>query len=300
MILRRHNRILVFGLTGRQATFWAGKMIAYGAPIVGGVNPRKPGIQHLGLPVWASAKDASANCEFDTALLFVPTTAALSATVDALEAGAKVVICLTEHVPVRDVMKMVAMANRCHACLIGPNTAGLVTPGETFAGIMPAFNAQVFRPGEVGVVSRSGSLGTLVCLNLVQSGLGISAFCGVGGDPIIGTTSRQALAVMAVDRKTKAIVLCGEIGGSAEEEAAEYAATISKPVVAFVAGRSAPVGKRMGHAGAIVSGRTGTFASKVRALERNGVAVAHLPSAIPDLVADALQIRPQSRSGPET
>ncbi|MEM7238310.1 MAG: succinyl-CoA synthetase subunit alpha, partial [Pseudomonadota bacterium] len=166
--------------------------------------------------------------------------------------------------------------------------AGLVTPGETFAGIMPAFNQRVFQPGDVGVISRSGSLGTLVCLNLVQTGLGQSAFYGVGGDPMIGTTTREALEFLDADDRTKAVIICGEIGGTAEEEAADYARTMSKPVVAFIAGRASPPGKKMGHAGAIVAGGKGDYASKRSALEAAGVAVADLPSQTADLVADAL------------
>ncbi len=216
--------------------------------------------------------------------MFIPPMAAKAACIDACEAGAAMVICLTEHIPQQDVMEMHAAARASGTRIVGPNTAGLVTPGEAFAGIMPAFNARVFQPGDVGVISRSGSLGTLLALNLVQAGKGISAFLGVGGDPLIGTTTREALEALDADQKTRAVVICGEIGGSAEEEAADYAKGMSKPVVAFIAGRASPPGKKMGHAGAIVAGGKGDYASKRRALEAAGVAVADVPSEAPRLI----------------
>jgi len=262
MILRKQHRVLVFGITGKQGTFWGAEMLKYGTRVVGGVNPRKAGQVHLGVPIYASASQAAQDMEFDTALFFVPPAACKQATIDACEAGTKVVICLTEHIPVQDVMEMVAIARLNGTQIIGPNTAGMVTPGEAFAGIMPGFNEKVFKEGSIGVISRSGSLGTLVCLNLVQRGFGQSAFYGIGGDPIIGTNTREALKHLNEDPKTKAIVICGEIGGSAEEEAADYTVTISKPVVAFIAGKSSPKGKKMGHAGAIVSGNSGSYKAK--------------------------------------
>ena len=284
MILRRHHTILVQGITGKQGTFWTDQMQKYGADVVGGVNPRKAGTMHLGVPVHKSAKAAAGRGRIDVALMFVPPMMAKDATIDGCEAGARLIVCLAEHIPAQDVMEMHAAAKASGARLVGPNTAGLVTPGETFAGIMPAFNPKVFKPGEVGVISRSGSLGTSVCLMLTQNGMGQSAFYGVGGDAIIGTTSREALELLDADEKTRAVVICGEIGGNAEEDAAEYASTMKKPVVAFIAGRSSPPGKKMGHAGAIVSGRKGDYGSKRSALERASVAVADLPSQIPNLL----------------
>ncbi|MEM7669807.1 MAG: CoA-binding protein, partial [Pseudomonadota bacterium] len=282
MILRDHHRILVQGITGKQGTFWTDEMIRFGANVMGGVNPRKAGTEHLGRPVYGTATEATGS--FDVALMFIPPMAAKAAAVDACEAGAKLLVCLTEHIPAHDVMEMHAAARANGTRIVGPNTAGLVTPGETFAGIMPAFNQRVFQPGDVGVISRSGSLGTLVCLNLVQKGLGQSAFYGVGGDPMIGTTTREALEFLDADDRTKAVIICGEIGGTAEEEAADYARMMSKPVVAFIAGRASPPGKKMGHAGAIVAGGKGDYASKRSALEAAGVAVADLPSQTADLV----------------
>ena len=288
MILRKHHRILVFGITGKQGSFWSKAMIDYGARVVGGVNPRKPGITHLGVRVFASACDASSEIDCDVALLFVPPPAVKSAILDACAAGIRTIICLAEHIPLHDVMLSLAFARGHGARVFGPNTAGLVTPGETFAGIMPAFNSRVFRPGRVGVISRSGSLGTLVCLELTANGLGQSAFLGVGGDSVIGTSTAEALRLLDEDDGTDAVVICGEIGGSAEEEAAGYAAQMRKPVAAFVAGSSAPPGRKMGHAGAIVTGSSGGYAAKRKALERAGVVVADIPSQIPRIIADAL------------
>ena len=285
MIPRAEHRILVFGMTGKQGSFWTQAMIEYGARVVGGVNPRKSGQRHLGLPVFASAAAARKQAEFDIALMFVPPLVAGQACIEACEAGAKVVICLAEHIPARDVVDMLAVARHCGTCVFGPNTAGLVTPGETFAGIMPAFNGKLFRPGRVGVISRSGSLGTLICLNLAQAGFGQSAFIGVGGDPIIGTTICEALELLSCDDRTDSVVICGEIGGAAEEEAADYATGMAKPVVAYIAGRHAPENRRMGHAGAIVAGGRGGYSGKRRAFEQAGVAVADLPSAVPELLS---------------
>ncbi|WP_026379234.1 succinate--CoA ligase subunit alpha [Afifella pfennigii] len=287
MILRKHHKILVQGMTGKQGTFWTEAMIDYGADVVAGVNPRKAGTEHLGRPVFASAREAAAAEPFDVALMFVPPMGARAAAIDACEAGARLIVCLTEHIPSHDVMEMHAAAKASGARIVGPNTAGLVTPGESFAGIMPAFNERVFKPGRVGVISRSGSLGTLLCLNLVQAGMGVSVFYGVGGDPMIGTTPREALQFLDEDEGTDAVVICGEIGGSAEEEAAEYASGMAKPVAAFIAGRASPPGKKMGHAGAIVSGGKGDYASKRRALEAAGVAVADVPSETPGLLKAA-------------
>ncbi len=289
MIPRKHHKILVQGITGKQGSFWSQAMMDYGSTVIGGVNPKKAGTQHLGVPVFATARDAAKTAPFDISVMFIPPMMAKSAAIDACEAGAKMLVCLTEHIPSHDVMEMHAAAALNGTQIVGPNTAGLVTPGECFVGIMPAFNDRVFRPGRVGVISRSGSLGTLVALNLTQEGLGQSVFYGVGGDPMIGTTSADAIKVLDADPGTDAIVLCGEIGGSAEEEAAAYAKTMKKPVVAFIAGRQSPPGKKMGHAGAIVAGGKGDYASKRAALEAAGVAVADTPSAIPGLLKERLK-----------
>ena len=287
MIVRATDRVLVQGMTGRQGTFWTDKMIASGANVIGGVNPKKGGSEHLGLPVFASAGEIAGG--FDVAVMFIPPLGARAAALDAIAAGARLLVVLTEHIPVQDVMVVLAAAREAGTRVIGPNTAGLVTPGECFIGIMPGFNDSIFRPGRIGVVSRSGSLGTLLCLNLVRAGFGESAFIGVGGDAILGTTSRDALEAFEADPGTDAVVLVGEIGGTAEEDAARYAATMSKPVVAFVAGAAAPPGKRMGHAGAIVMGERGTYRSKRDALEGAGVTVIELPSQVGEAVRAALE-----------
>jgi len=285
MIVRKQERVLIQGITGRQGTFWAEQMRDYGTTLIGGVNPMKAGTVHLDLPVWGSAVEASEDlagmdASIDVSILFIPPFGVKAAALDALEAGVKKLIILTEHVPVQDTMYVLAAAEDVGVQVLGPNTAGAVTPGECFAGFMPAFNERVFRPGKIGVISRSGSLGTLVCLNLVQAGLGISAFVGIGGDPIIGTTTGDALRFLDQDERTEAVALVGEIGGTMEEDAAEYAATMKKPVAAFIAGSASPPGKKMGHAGAIVLGDRGSYASKKSALEAAGVTVSPTPAGI--------------------
>jgi succinyl-CoA synthetase alpha subunit len=292
MIVRGHETVLVMGITGKQGTFWAEKMQAYGTRIVGGVNPKRAGEQHLGLPVGARAADAAKEAKVDCAVMFIPPFGAKAAALDAIAAGIGKIVCLTEHIPVHDTMYMLAAARERGTRVLGPNTAGLVTTGECFVGFMPAFNERVFKPGPVGVVSRSGSLGTLVCLNLVQAGLGISAFVGIGGDPIIGTTTRDALVALDEDPRTQAIALVGEIGGAMEEEAAEYARTMRKPVAAFIAGAASPPGKKMGHAGAIVMGDKGSYAAKKTALEAAGVTVFATPNGVPAALAARLGKEP--------
>ena len=280
MIVRGDQRVLVQGITGRQGTYWTERMQAYGTRIVAGVSPKKAGTLHCGVPVYASAREAMGEAGFDVSILFIPPLGVKAAACDAIEAGCTRLVVPTEHVPVQDVMELLAMARAKGAAVVGPNTAGLVTPGACFVGFMPAFESDIFRPGRVGVISRSGSLGTLVCLNLVQAGFGQSAFIGIGGDPIIGTTTRDALQVLDADDGTDAVVIVGEIGGTMEEDAAERAQAMTKPVVAFIAGSAAPPGKKMGHAGAIVMGDRGTYAAKRTALEAAGVAVLDTPSEV--------------------
>lgn len=288
MIVRKEEKVLVQGITGKQGTFWTERMQEYGTRIVGGVNPKKAGTQHCGVPVFASAKDAAAEAGCDATVLFIPPLGVKAAAIDAIEAGIKKLVILTEHIPVQDVMYFLAAARANGAQVAGPNTAGIVTPGECFVGFMPAFEADIFKPGNVGVISRSGSLGTLICLNLVQAGFGESAFVGIGGDPIIGTTTRDALECLDQDPKTEAVVMVGEIGGAMEEAAAEYAAGMSKPVMSFIAGQASPPGKKMGHAGAIVMGDKGTYASKKSALESAGVRVLSTPSEVGPAMKEAL------------
>ena len=288
MIVRRNQPVLVQGITGRQGRFWTARMRDYGTAVVGGVNPNKAGTTQDGLPVFASAAAARRAVDFEVAVMFVPPMAARAAALDACAAGARLLVVLTEFIPIQDVMAIHAAARHHGTQVVGPNTAGLVTPGECFVGIMPGFSDNIFRPGRIGVVSRSGSLGTLICLNLVQAGYGQSAFVGVGGDPIPGVTFRDALEAFEHDPGTDAVVVVGEIGGDMEERAAEFAATMAKPVVAFIAGRSAPPGKRMGHAGAIVMGGRGGWDSKAEALADAGVRVLEVPAQVGPALAAAL------------
>ncbi len=288
-IVRRTERVLVQVITGGQGTFWAEKMIAAGTRVIGGVNPKRPGSVHLGLPVFGSAAAAMANEPVDIALMFIPPMRAKDAAIDAIEAGARGLVILTEHIPSHDVLDIFAHARSRGTLIVGPNTAGLVTPGEAFVGIMPGDNPNIFRPGRIGVISRSGSLGTLICLNLTRAGYGQSSFIGIGGDPMIGTTTLDALRALDGDDRTDAVVMVGEIGGAMEEAAAAYAATMHKPVVAFIAGRAAPPNKRMGHAGAIVSGDAGSYQGKRAVLERARVQVADTPREIVELLKVAMR-----------
>ena len=280
MIVRGHERILVQGITGRQGSFWTERMLAYGTRVVGGVNPKRAGETYCGVPVFASARAAAAELSFDVSVLFIPPLACKAAALDAIEAGCKKLVVLTEHIPLQDTAHLLAAAREAGCRVVGPNTAGVVTPGECFVGFMPAFNRRVFQPGAIGVISRSGSLGTLVCLELVRAGLDISAFVGIGGDPILGTSMHDALVELDRDPRTEGVALVGEIGGTMEEEAAGCARTMQKPVVAFIAGAASPPDKRMGHAGAIVTGERGSHAGKRAAFEAAGVAVAPTPGAL--------------------
>ena len=294
MIVRKKDRVIVLGITGKQGTFWTEKMIAYGTHVVAGVNPKRAGEIHVGVPIFATAAEAVSKAGGDVAVMFIPPPMAKDAAVAAAEAGIKLLVVLTEHIPAQDVMVMHAAAAKHGTRIVGPNTAGLVTPGESFVGIMPAFVPSVFKPGRVGVISRSGSLGTLVCLNLTRAGIGQSAFIGIGGDPMLGTTTSDALAALDADAGTDAVVIVGEIGGGMEEEAAVHAKKMRKPMVAFIAGAAAPPGKKMGHAGAIVTGNAGSYAGKRKALEAAGVSVVDTPSQIAAVIAAGLN---SSRTG---
>ncbi len=281
MILQQGQRVVVAGLTGAQGSFWSERMMAYGTNVVAGISASKAGTEHLGVPVVGSFAEAAERTGLDVAVMFVPPGAALRLTLDAINSGAQTVVVLTEFIPVHDTMRMVAAARDAGTALVGPNTAGIVTVGQGFAGFMPAFNDRIFTPGNVGVVSRSGSLGTLACMELTRVGRGQSVFIGVGGDPVSGTSTGEALQALDAHPGTTAIVLIGEIGGSKEEEAAKVAASISKPIAAFIAGRAAPVGKKMGHAGALIVGDKGTYDSKRAALTEAGVVVVDVPSQLP-------------------
>jgi succinyl-CoA synthetase alpha subunit len=280
MIVRREHKVLVQGMTGKQGSFWTEKMIACGTRVIGGVNPKRRGETHLGLPVFGSAAEAMDAEPYDVSVMFIPPVTAKAAAIDAIGAGVKMLVILTEHIPLHDVMAIHAAAARGNTRIMGPNTAGVVTPGEASVGIMPGHNPNIFRPGHIGVISRSGSLGTLVCLNLTRAGMGQSAFLGIGGDAILGTTTREALSILNDDPGTRAVALVGEIGGAMEEDAAATIAGMDKPVVCFIAGRASPPGKKMGHAGAIVAGDRGSYHSKRTALEAAGASVVDTPGEL--------------------
>jgi succinyl-CoA synthetase alpha subunit len=280
MLVTGKENVLVQGLTGRQGSFWGSKMAESGTRIVAGASPGRGGQEVDGVPVYNTVAEAGQEHRIDATVMFVPAMLAKNAALEAVAAGVKKIVMLAEHVPYHDTMLIMAEAKDAGAQILGPNTAGLVVPNVASLGIMPAFAKNIFRPGRIGVLSRSGSLGTLICLNLVTAGYGQSAFIGIGGDPILGTTTADALRELDRHEGTDAIVVVGEIGGGMEEEAADYIAGMNKPVVAFIAGRSAPPETRMGHAGAIVTGDRGSGASKVRALTAAGATVVDLPSQI--------------------
>lgn len=297
MLINRDENVVVQGMTGRQGSYWTGRMVECGTQVVAGASPGKGGRQVEGLPVYDSVREAVQEHRIDASVLFVPPMRAKDAALDAIRAGVKKIVCLAEHVPSHDVMEILSSAREHGAQVLGPNTAGLVVPGETSVGIMPGFAENIFQPGHIGVVSRSGSLGTLVSMNLVTAGYGQSAFIGIGGDPILGTTTLDAVRTLDTHEGTDAIVLVGEIGGTMEEEAAEYVASMTKPVVAFIAGRTAPPDKRMGHAGAIVTGARGSGESKVQALTAAGAVVVEVPSQIGSAL-ERLGVRPLASARP--
>lgn len=280
MLVDGSENVLIQGLTGRQGSFWGARMAENGAKVVAGASPGRGGQEVDGVPVYNSVTEATRSIRIDATVMFVPAMAAKAAALDAIEAGVKKIVLLAEHIPYQDTMVIMAEARDAGVQVLGPNTAGLVVPDVSSLGIMPAFAKNIFQPGRIGVLSRSGSLGTLVCLNLVSAGFGQSAFIGIGGDPILGTTTADAVRELDQHEGTDAIVLVGEIGGGMEEDAAEYIAGMSKPVVSFIAGRSAPPETRMGHAGAIVTGDKGSGASKVKTLTAAGVEVVDVPGQI--------------------
>jgi succinyl-CoA synthetase alpha subunit len=282
MIVDAQTRVVVQGVTGHQGRYHTKAMIEFGTSIVAGVSPGKGGERVEGVPVYETIKEAMKEGDANASVIFVPAAAAKDGALEALEAGMEVVVLVTEHVPIHDAMVIVQFARLKGARVIGPNCPGIAVPGRTKLGIMPN---QIFQEGSVGVVSRSGTLTYEVVSSLSEAGLGQSTCVGIGGDPIVGTSFVDALRQFEEDDRTDEIVLIGEIGGSAEEEAAEFIrAHMGKPVVAYIAGRTAPAGKRMGHAGAIVSRGKGTAKSKIEALELAGVSVAERPFEIPALV----------------
>ena len=294
IILNETTRIIVQGITGTQGQFHTGQMLAYGSKIVGGVSPGKGGQEVHGVPVFDTVEEAMLKQPVDASVIFVPAKLVKDCALEALEAGIKILVIVTEHVPLHDTMEIMAYAEKKQAEIIGPNTYGLISPGQCKIGIMPN---TIFMPGEVGVVARSGTLSYEIVYQLTGAGIGQSSVVGLGGDRVVGLSFIQVLEKFEADPKTKAVVLVGEIGGNAEEQAAEYIKSMSKPVVAFLAGKSAPPGKRMGHAGAIIERGKGTFESKIEALTVAGVRVANLPWEVGPLVKQALAQGSEQNNG---
>jgi len=283
IIVNKNTHAIVQGITGTQGSFHTKLMLEYGTKIVAGVTPGKGGNQIHGIPVYDTIEAAIEKHPANASIIFVPAPFAAEAALEALENGIKTIIVITEHIPIKDAVNVMAYAKQVKAKIIGPNTPGIITPMECKLGIMPA---HIFKPGGIGIVSRSGTLTYEIAANLTRSNLGQSTCLGLGGDPITGLNFIDVLKMFEKDPETKAVVLIGEIGGNLEELTAEYIAKqkYSKPVVAFIAGRSAPPGKRMGHAGAIIMGKAGTAETKIEALRSAGVKVAEKPSDVARLV----------------
>jgi succinyl-CoA synthetase alpha subunit len=285
VLIDKNTRVLVQGITGREGEFHTRQMLEYGTQVVAGVTPGKGGQEVLGVPVFDTVKQAVAATGADASVIFVPAPFAADAVLEAADAGVRLIVCITEGIPVQDMVKTVALVRQKGVRLIGPNCPGMMTAGQCKIGIMPG---NIFTPGPVGLISRSGTLTYEIVDLLTKAGLGQSTCIGIGGDPVLGSTFVDLLPLFEADTETQAIVLVGEIGGSDEEVAAEYIRAMRKPVVGFISGRTAPPGKRMGHAGAIISGRTGTPQAKVDALRAAGVPVADALYEIPELVKQAL------------
>jgi len=282
VLLTKKTRLLVQGITGHQGTFHTRAMLDFGTKVVAGVTPGKGGTKVEGVPVYDNVRDAVARKRANASIVFVPAPFAKDAAVEAIQAGVKLLVIITERIPFHDALDIVPYAKSKGCAVIGPNCPGIVTPGEAKAGIMPN---HIFRPGDVGVISRSGTLTYEIVNEITKAGMGESTCVGIGGDPVNGTDMVEALALFQKDRATKRIVLVGEIGGTAEEEAAAFIERrVTKPVVAYVAGRTAPPGKRMGHAGAIIQEGRGTAESKLKAFEAAGVPVADYPADVAKLL----------------
>lgn len=282
VLIDNNTKVIVQGITGRDGSFHAAKMKEYGTQVVGGTSPGKGGQQVDGIPVFNTVKEAVAATGADTSIIFVPAPFAKDAMLEAIDGGVKLVVCITEGVPVLDAVEAQNYARVKGVKVIGPNCPGLISPGKSMIGIMPT---GVFKQGHTGVISRSGTLTYEVVYDLVESGLGISTAVGVGGDPVVGLYFEDLLQMFQDDPETDSIAMIGEIGGDAEERAAEFIkAHVTKPVAVFISGRQAPPGKQMGHAGAIISGGSGSAEGKIKALEAAGVPVADETRLLPDLL----------------
>jgi len=287
ILINESTRLIVQGITGRDGSFHTKKMLEYGTRVVGGATPGKGGMNVLGVPVFNTVYEAQEKTEATASIIFVPARFAADSIMEAAAAGIKLIICITEGIPTLDVIKAYRFVQQKGAMLIGPNCPGLISPEKSLAGILPV---QIFKEGNIGIISRSGTLTYEVVYNLTVNGMGQSTAVGVGGDPVVGLYFRELLEMFQNDPETDAIVMIGEIGGNAEEQAAEYIKKhVTKPVIGFIAGRSAPPGKQMGHAGAIISGGVGTAAGKIAVLEAAGIQVAKEPSDIPVMLKERLK-----------
>lgn len=286
ILVNKDSRIVVQGFTGKEGAFHAGQMIEYGTPVVGGVTPGKGGTRHLDRPVFNTVEEAVKNEGANVSVIFVPQAFGADAIMEAASAGVPLIVCITEGIPALDMVKAKNFLKTTSSRLIGPNSPGVITPGEAKVGIMPA---RIHQKGHIGVVSRSGTLTYEAVNQVTQLGMGQSTAVGIGGDPIIGSNFIDILKLFNEDPETEAIVMIGEIGGSMEEEAARYIKqNLAKPVVSFISGQTAPPGRRMGHAGAIISGGKGTAAEKMQTLRENGIHVVETPSEIGSMVKKAL------------
>lgn len=283
IIIGKSTRAIVQGITGTQGSFHTKLMREYGTKIVAGTSPGKGGAKIHGIPVYDTVEEAQEKHSANASIIFVPAPFAADAALEGLENGIKTIVIITEHIPIKDAIDLMNQARQANATIIGPNTPGIITPGESKLGIMPA---HIFKTGKIGMVSRSGTLTYEIAASLTRSNFGQSTCLGLGGDPITGLNFIDALKMFEKDSQTEAVVLIGEIGGNLEELTADYItkAKYSKPVVAFIAGRSAPTGKRMGHAGAIIIGKAGTAESKIEAFEKAGVEVAEKPSQVAEIL----------------
>jgi succinyl-CoA synthetase alpha subunit len=287
VLVNKHSRVIVQGFTGKEGTFHAEQMIAYGTNVVGGVTPGKGGQMHLGQPVFNTVEDAVKKAGADTSIIFVPPAYAADAIIEAVQAGIKVIVAITEGIPVQDMIRAKAYVDQHDSILIGPNCPGVITPDEAKVGIMPGF---VFKRGPIGLVSKSGTLTYEAADQVAKVGLGITTAIGIGGDPIIGTTTLDAIKMFMDDPETEGIVMIGEIGGSLEAEAARWirANGNKKPVIGFIAGQTAPKGRKMGHAGAIVGSADDTAEAKMRILGENGIHVVKSPAQIGAMVKQVM------------
>ena len=288
VLVNNDSKIIVQGFTGGEGTFHAGQMIEYGTNVVGGVTPGKGGQTHLDKPVFNTVAEAVAKTKANVSIIFVPPAFAADAIMEAAEAGIEVIICITEGIPTKDMVAVKEYLTDKSVRLIGPNCPGVITADECKVGIMPGF---IFKKGKVGIVSKSGTLTYEAADQVVKAGLGVSTAIGIGGDPIIGTTTKEAVELFMNDPETEAIVMIGEIGGSMEADAARWIQEFgTKPVVGFIAGQTAPKGRKMGHAGAIVGGDDDTAQAKMKIMEECGITVAHSPADIGKKVAEILSV----------